>query len=50
LRGGTNVCSYSAADKDEERVALKILTRSEDMPDGKDNLEIHAHLKRKRVE
>jgi hypothetical protein len=38
-----------AAEKDDERMALKILTRAGDMPDGKDNLEIHAHTKWKRA-
>jgi hypothetical protein len=40
-----NVRSYAAAEKDDEGMALKILTRAEDMPDGKDNLESHAHTK-----
>jgi hypothetical protein len=32
-----NTRSYAAAEKDDERMALKILTRAEDMPDGEDN-------------
>ena len=41
--------SYAAAEKGDEGMALKILTRAEDMPDGKDNLESHAHIKWKRA-
>jgi hypothetical protein len=49
LRGGINMRSYGAAEKDEEGMALKILTRVEDMPDGIDNLESHIHTKWKRT-
>jgi hypothetical protein len=42
------VRSYAAAEKGGEGMALKILTRAEDMADGKDNLENHAHTKWKR--
>jgi len=31
---GVKVRSYAAAEKDDEKMALKILTRAEDMPDG----------------
>jgi hypothetical protein len=44
-----NARSYTAAEKDNEGMALKILTRAEDMPDGEDNLEGHAHTKWKRT-
>jgi hypothetical protein len=37
-----NMRSYGAAEKDDERMALKILTAAEDLLDGKDNLEIHT--------
>jgi hypothetical protein len=47
---GINVRSYAAAEKGEEGMALKILTRAEDMADGKDNLESHAHTKWKRAD
>jgi hypothetical protein len=46
---GINVRSYAAAEKADEGMALKILTRAEDMADGKDNLESHAHTKWKRA-
>jgi hypothetical protein len=49
LRGGLNTRSYGAAEKDDEGMALEILTRVEDMPDGIDNLESHIHTKWKRT-
>jgi hypothetical protein len=49
LRGGINMRSYGAAEKDDEGMALKILTRVEDMTDGIDNLESHIHTKWKRT-
>jgi hypothetical protein len=30
-------------------MAIKILTTAKDIPDGKDNPEIHTHTKRKRI-
>jgi hypothetical protein len=44
-----NVRSYAAAEKSDEGMALKILTRAEDMVDGKDKLESHAHTKWRRA-
>jgi hypothetical protein len=41
--------SSAAAEKSEEGMALKILTRAEDIPDGKDNLENQANIKWKRT-
>ena len=41
--------SYSAAEKDDEGMALKILTQAEDMSDGKDKLESYAYTKSKRA-
>jgi len=41
--------SYAAAEKGDEGMALKILARAEDMADGRDNLESHAHTKWKRA-
>jgi hypothetical protein len=46
---GINVRSYTAAEKGDEGMALKILTRAEDMADGKVNFESHAHTKWKRI-
>jgi len=46
---GINVRSYAAAEKGDEGMALKIRIRAEDMADGKDNLDIRAHIKWKRV-
>jgi len=46
---GINVRSYAAAEKGDEGMALKIITRAEDMADGKDNLESHAHTKWRRT-
>jgi len=40
--------SYAAAERDDEGMALKILTRAEDMPAGKDNLESYASIKWKK--
>jgi hypothetical protein len=48
-RLGINVRSYAAAEKGDEGMALKIRTRAEDIPDGKDSLESHAHTKWKRI-
>ena len=39
IEGGLNVRGYGATEKDEEGMALKILARAEDMPDGEDNLD-----------
>ena len=44
-----NVRSSAAAEKGGEGMALKIRTQAEDMPDGIDNLESHAHAKWKRA-
>ncbi len=41
--------SYGAAEKDDEGMALKILTRAEDMPYGEDKLDRYAYIKRKRA-
>jgi hypothetical protein len=46
---GINVRSYAAAEKSDEGMVLKIRTRAEDMADGKDNFESHAHKKWKRA-
>jgi hypothetical protein len=35
---GINMRSYAAAEKGDEGMALKIRTRAEDMPDGKDSI------------
>jgi hypothetical protein len=35
--------SYAAAEKHDEGMALKILTRAEDMSDGRDNLWSQTH-------
>jgi hypothetical protein len=43
------VRSYAAAEKNDEGMASKILTRAEDLPDDKDNLESHAYTKWKRA-
>jgi len=43
------VRSSAAAEKGGEGMALKILTRAEDIPDGEDNLESQAHTKWKRA-
>ncbi len=48
MRGGINVRSYAAAEKDGVGMALKILTRAEDMPDGKSKLESHTYTRGKR--
>jgi hypothetical protein len=39
------VAQFIAAEKGGEGMALKIITKAEDMPDGEDNLESHAHTK-----
>jgi hypothetical protein len=44
-----NVRSSAAAEKGDEGMALKILTRAEDIPGGKDYLESQAHTKWKRT-
>jgi hypothetical protein len=39
----------AAHEKDDEGMALKILTRTEDMPDGEDDLDWHAYTHWKRA-
>jgi hypothetical protein len=43
------VRSYAVAEKDDEGMALKILTQAKDMPDGKDKLKSYAYTKWKRA-
>ncbi len=42
--------SYAAAGKDDEGMALKILTKAKDMPDAKVKLQrVYSYAKRKRI-
>ncbi len=43
MSNGAMFASYARAEKSDEGMALKIRTRAEDMPDGKDNLENHTY-------
>jgi hypothetical protein len=40
---------FSAAEKSCKGMALKIRARAESMPDGRDNLEIRANTKGKKI-